>query len=174
MDGVGISIIERTQPLHGHDTPSPTPAPSHAKSSFPHLDSALLRLHDGQPRVGEDRRGPPSASGTDTHDDAPSHGLVKCGGCPRHDEVTQPGLVLLILPSVPVRRTSSSRRTSTPRPRARRAASTTAVPVKKGARISSRSSASSRRALHGDLRCHFFIPGAPRGSPAREQTHRRA
>ena len=102
MDGVGISIIERTQPLHGHDTPSPTPAPSHAKSSFPHLDSALLRLHDGQPRVGEDRRGPPSASGTGTHDDAPGHGLVKCGGCPRHDEVTQPGLVLLILPSVPV------------------------------------------------------------------------
>ena len=102
MDGVGISIIERPQPLHSHDTPNPTPAPSHAKSSFPRLDGARLSLHDGQPRVGEDRRGPPSASGTGTHDDAPGHGLVECGGCARHDEVTQPVLVLLILPAVPV------------------------------------------------------------------------
>ena len=55
MDGVGISIIERPRPLHGHDTPNPTPAPSHAKSLFPHLNGALFSLHDGQPRVGEDR-----------------------------------------------------------------------------------------------------------------------
>ena len=102
MDGVGISIIERPQPLHSHDTPNPTPAPSRAKSLFPRLDGALLRLHDGQPPVGEDRRRPPSASGTGTHNHAPGHGLVKCGGCPRHDEVTQPGLVLLILRAVPI------------------------------------------------------------------------
>ena len=76
MDGVGISIIERPRPLHGHDTPNPTPAPSRAKSLFPCLDGVLLSIHDGQPRVGEDRRGPPSARGTDTHDHAPGHGLV--------------------------------------------------------------------------------------------------
>ena len=38
MDGVGISIIERPQPLHNRDTPNPAPTPQHLLN--PHMRRA--------------------------------------------------------------------------------------------------------------------------------------
>lgn len=53
------------------------PLPRMLVALLPHLDGALLRLHDSQPRIGEDRRRPRPARRTGAHNHSPSPGLVE-------------------------------------------------------------------------------------------------
>ena len=157
MEGAGISIIEKPRPLHNHDTLNPAPAPSHAKSPFPRLDGALLSLHDSQPRVGEDRRRPPSARGTGAHNHTPSPGLVEGSDGALDDARAQTLLVLcaptagIITPVVEQHNLDASA------PRAPRSRHDLGPREVRRADLIAQFGLQQER-LHGELRCQLLIP----------------